>query len=64
MLRAAMVDALDFAWAEIDDERPALSRATVEESFTIQAMARSLAMVYSGVSTAQAGLRERVVPTP
>ena len=62
LLRAAMVDALDFACAETDDERPALSRATVEESFTIQAMARSLAEVYSDVSSAQAGLREWVVP--
>jgi glycosyltransferase involved in cell wall biosynthesis len=64
LLRAAMVDALDFASAETDDARPTLSRATVEESFTIQAMARSLAEVYSDVSRDQAGLRDSVVPTP
>lgn len=64
LLRAAMVDALDFASAETDDERPALSRATVEESFTIQAMARSLAEVYNDVSKDQAGLRGSAVPTP
>jgi glycosyltransferase involved in cell wall biosynthesis len=63
LLRAAMVDALDLAQAERDDRRPALSRATVEQSFTIQAMARSLAEVYSDVSSSQSGLRERVVPT-
>jgi hypothetical protein len=57
-----MVDALDLAQAERDDRRPALSRATVEQSFTIQAMARSLAEVYSDVSSSQSGLRERVVP--
>jgi glycosyltransferase involved in cell wall biosynthesis len=64
LLRAAMVDALDFASAETDDARPTLSRTTVEESFTIQAMARSLAEVYSDVSRDQAGLRDSVVPTP
>ena len=62
LLRAAMVEALDYAAAETDDDRAALSRATVEDSFTIQAMARSLAEVYRDVKTAQAALREWAVP--
>jgi glycosyltransferase involved in cell wall biosynthesis len=48
-LRAAMVDALAAAGAESGDERAARSRATVEASFTIGAMARTLRDVYTGV---------------
>ena len=60
-LRSAMGAALTTAAAETDDRRAALSRATVEESFTIQAMARSLTEVYGGVT--QANLRDWVVPS-
>ncbi|MDJ0335875.1 glycosyltransferase [Salinibacterium sp. G-O1] len=63
-LQEAMVDALEIASTETDDERAALSRATVEDSFTIQAMAQSLAEVYSDVNQAQAVLGEWAVPTP
>ena len=60
LLRAAMTDAL--ALAGTHDPRD--SRATVEESFTIQAMAHSLSSVYSDVRAAQVALRDWVVPTP
>lgn len=53
-LREAMGEALDRASAEPDDARAALSRETVESSFTIQAMARALAGVYRDVKLAQA----------
>lgn len=49
-LRDAMGRALDSSSAETNDERALRSRATVERSFTIQAMARSLGEVYAGVS--------------
>lgn len=60
LLRSAMTEALGLA----DTHDPAESRATVEASFTIQAMARSLGGVYSGVHAAQQPLRDWVVPTP
>ncbi|MBC7590534.1 MAG: glycosyltransferase [Salinibacterium sp.] len=63
LLRSAMSTAMETAAAETDDERAAMSRATVEESFTIQAMARSLNEVYDAVKQAQAGLQDWVVPT-
>ncbi|MGV8895670.1 MAG: glycosyltransferase [Rhodoglobus sp.] len=62
-LQEAMVDALDIASTETDDERAALSRKTVEDNFTIQAMAQSLAEVYSDVNKAQTVLGEWAVPT-
>ncbi len=49
MLRAAMVEALDVSVAETTAERASQARETVERSFTIQAMARSLSSVYRGV---------------
>ncbi len=61
-LREGMIDALDIASAETDHERAAISRATVQDSFTIQAMAQSLAEVYSNVNSAQSALREWAVP--
>ncbi len=63
LLRAAIAEALDSTASETDDERAALSRATVENSFTIQAMAGSLAEVYGDVKRGQAALLEWAVPT-
>jgi glycosyltransferase involved in cell wall biosynthesis len=57
-LGAAMADALAAAASEDDDARAARSRATVEKSFTIQAMARSLATVYENVHIEENQLRE------
>ncbi len=48
-LRSAMVEALDASLSESTADRAAGSRATVERSFTIQAMARALSSVYRGV---------------
>jgi glycosyltransferase involved in cell wall biosynthesis len=48
-LRVSMIEALDASLAETDDTRAVASRATVEASFTIQAMAASLGSVYVGV---------------
>jgi glycosyltransferase involved in cell wall biosynthesis len=60
LLGAAMEEALALAGSH----DPAQSRATVEKSFTIQAMARALGGVYSDVRAAQVSLRDWVVPTP
>ena len=49
MLAEAMTEALDAATAETSDDRAERSRRTVETSFTIQAMAGSLAAVYAYV---------------
>ena len=64
LLGAAMTEALAIAAAETDDGRAALSRATVAESFTIQAMARALADVYERVRAAQRELRGWTVAAP
>jgi len=55
LLAASMSDALDAMSLEAlepatTDARPRLSRETVASTFTIQAMARALGVVYSGVS--------------
>lgn len=60
LLGAAMEEALTLAGSH----DPAASRATVEKSFTIQAMARALGTVYSDVRAAQVSLRDWAVPTP
>ena len=60
LLRGAMTDALELAGTH----DPLESRATVEKSFTIQAMAGALGTVYSDVHAAQVALRDWVVPTP
>jgi len=60
MLRSAMEEAL--ALGGTHDPRE--SRATVEESFTIQAMAHALGGVYSAVRDGQAALRDWVVTAP
>ena len=57
-LRQAMDEALDAAGAETSDERAARSRATVADSFTIQAMARTLAGVYEAVDAEENRVRE------
>ncbi len=49
----AMTTALSAAAAETSPERPAKSRATVEASFTIQAMAVALSSVYDQVDEAE-----------
>ena len=64
LLRSAMVEALETAAAETDDNRAALSRATVAESFTIQAMAGALAEVYERVHAGQRDLRGWTVTAP
>ena len=48
-LRSSMIEALDASQAETDDTRATISRATVEASFTIQAMASALGSVYTAV---------------
>jgi glycosyltransferase involved in cell wall biosynthesis len=48
-LRDAMTEAFERAQSEESDDRASRSRATVERSFTIQAMAGALAGVYAGV---------------
>ncbi len=57
-LRGAMGDALDAAAAETSDDRAARSRATVADSFTIQAMARTLSGVYETVDAEENRVRE------
>ncbi len=63
LLRGAMSEALDIAGADDADARAIESRATVEASFTIQAMAHALGAVYSDVNAAQTALRDWAVPT-
>ncbi|MFM9876888.1 MAG: glycosyltransferase, partial [Rhodoglobus sp.] len=61
-LAEAMTEALDAASAETTDARAELSRRTVAESFTIQAMAGSLADVYAMVHDQE--LAHHAVPVP
>ncbi len=56
-LADAMLHALDAAALEANDDRAVRSRSTVEKSFTIQAMARALAAVYTEVQAQEDGLR-------
>ena len=60
-LRLAMVAALDAAAAETGTERATASRATVEQSFTIQAMARSLSSVYATVQREEIDLLDTLL---
>lgn len=64
MLAEAMSEALDAATAETSDERAARSRRTVETSFTIQAMAGSLAAVYAYVHEQELEHHAEPVPAP
>lgn len=57
-LREAIGDALTAASAETDDARSDRSRATVADSFTIQAMARRLSAVYEAVDAEENELRD------
>ncbi len=61
LLGAAMAAALDAAASERDDERAAWSRAVVERSFTIQAMAEALTGVYGQVRDEERDLADWVV---
>ncbi|NEM91812.1 glycosyltransferase [Galbitalea soli] len=63
-LRSAMETALAAAQSETTDERAAASRATVEASFTIQSMARSLSEVYDGVHREERERGDWLVPLP
>jgi len=62
-LRDAMVEALAISAVETGDERAAASRRTVEDSFTIQAMASSLRDLYSGVHREEAALLDELTNT-
>ena len=61
LMGRAMGDALDLAASETTDSRAARSRATVERSFTIQAMATSLTALYSRVHREESDLQESLV---
>jgi len=63
-LGEAMLQALDAAVLETTDDRAARSRATVERSFTIQAMAGSLAAVYASVHDQEVARLADPVPVP
>lgn len=63
LLGAAMGEALAISAAETTERRAAASRETVERSFTIQAMAASLAEVYQHVHDSQAELHQWAVAT-
>ncbi len=63
-LAESMTEALDAATAETTDDRAAMSRSTVERSFTIQAMADSLAAVYSTVHDQELAHHAETVPMP
>ena len=60
-LREAMADALVISAAETDDVRAAESRRTVDDSFTIQAMASSLRDLYAGVHREESALLDGLV---
>ncbi len=63
-LGIAMTEALDASVAETSDDRAALSRGTVESSFTIQAMAVALGSVYRRVHDVERELQDWVVTAP
>lgn len=64
LLAEAMLQALDAAALESTDDRALRSRATVEASFTIQAMAASLAAVYATVHEQEVARLANPVPVP
>jgi len=64
LLAAAIGRALDLAGSERGESRAAESRGIVEASFTIQAMAGSLADVYAGVQRDEQLLQHGLVATP
>jgi glycosyltransferase involved in cell wall biosynthesis len=60
LLGIAIGEALEASTGETGEERARQSRATVEKSFTIQAMARSLGAVYARVHADEIALRDAV----
>ncbi len=62
MLENATIAALDLVGSETSDDRAAGSRETVERSFTIQAMARSLSSLYGVVHRDESELQDGLVP--
>ncbi|MBK4347254.1 glycosyltransferase [Lacisediminihabitans changchengi] len=60
-LGAAMGDALAISASETSDDRAVASRRTVEDSFTIQAMASSLRELYAGVHSEESALLDGLV---
>ncbi|MCY7413732.1 MAG: glycosyltransferase, partial [Salinibacterium sp.] len=62
LMREAIMTALDAAGEESTPERAEQSRRTVEQSFTIQAMAGSLADVYGHVHRQELELERQPVP--
>lgn len=64
LLAAAIESALDLAAAEHGAARATESRTMVERSFTIQAMARSLADVYAGVELEERRMQGGLVGAP
>ncbi|NKG19953.1 glycosyltransferase [Paeniglutamicibacter terrestris] len=63
-LRAAILEALESAAVEISQERALYSRSVVEADYTVQAMARALAKVYSDVHHADVELQRELVSAP
>jgi hypothetical protein len=55
-----MTEALAAAQGELGEVRALQSRATVEKSFTIEAMATALGLVYARVDAEESELRETV----
>lgn len=63
LLGDSMAEALDLAQSESTDDRAARSRATVESSFTIEAMSRALSSVYRTVDDSENYARDDSVAT-
>ncbi|MDO5745432.1 MAG: glycosyltransferase [Micrococcaceae bacterium] len=64
LLGNSIAEALACAAAETTGERAAYSRSVVEADFTVQAMARALAKVYSDVHHADVELQRELVSAP
>lgn len=64
LLGNSITAALACAAAETTGERAAYSRSVVEADFTVQAMARALATVYSDVHHADVELQRELVSAP
>ncbi len=64
LMERAITEALELAASETTDTRALRSRATVERSFTIQAMARSLTSLYARVHREESDLQESLVALP
>ncbi len=64
LLGNSITEALACAAAETTEERARYSRAVVEADFTVEAMARALAKVYSDVHHADVELQRELVSAP